>query len=117
MKLPSKELLSAVLGVKVYLITTPVEGRLTYHLSEDSSDTIPINCISISISELARICRIFVVNSGYSLSIRAKTVEVYGRIFKLNTFINDNKGDAFIPYDPIIDIKACEWIYNEIKGK
>lgn len=108
----SKELLGEVLKRDINdIIYSPNENFIEYTEYDIKSDS--GLWIDINIYELSHKCKLHFIKLGYEFDIQKDKVKISKRKdlpYYLTTITNTNQGDNFIPYDPYIDIKACQWI-------
>jgi len=121
----SKELLSEVINIKIEdiidlkmfgkdlkyyekcLLKSCCDGRLSNH-----KDSI---CKSINIYELAHKCKVWAILNHYDFTILIDTIVIYNEGIQIYTIYNTLEDDNFIPFDPIYEFKACQWILDDKK--
>lgn len=111
----SKELLSEVLDIenryKCKLASFSIDSKILFF----KLDRAFVATKRINIHELAHKCKLHFVKLGYEFDIQKDNIKISKRKdlpYYLTTITNMNQGDNFIPYDPYIDIKACQWILD-----
>lgn len=107
MKLPSKELLSEVLGLKINLVEIDeARNKVFYYCNQFGRITGEIN-----IYELANKCKEWANNKGYVIF---SSVQLTG----LSVFIQTDQDGiiaSFEGIEPEAIFKACEWIMGRTK--
>lgn len=99
----SKELLSAVLGVKVVEIYKEKGEIYRYRRYKEEID----GCHIHNIYELAHKCKEWALKNGYYLTIYNDAIDI---VLKTNCKIVENITDGSFNYSPMLVFKACEWI-------
>jgi len=67
-----------------------------------------------NIYELAHKCKAWAVINNYNFIILIDTIAICHKGVEMYTIYNNLNDDSFIPFDPICEIKACEWIYDKV---
>lgn len=70
---------------------------------------------SVNIYELAHKCKKWAILNHYDFTILIDTVVIYNEGIQIYTIYNTLEDDNFIPFDPIYEIKACQWILDNKK--
>ena len=99
----SKELLSIILGEKAYDIKCVSDNIISFYTDYDQYE-------EINIYELAHKCKVWAILNHYDFTILIDTIVIYNEGIQIYTIYNTLEDDNFIPFDPIYEIKACQWI-------
>jgi len=70
----------------------------------------------INIYELAHKCKVWAILNHYDFTILIDTIVIYNEGIQIYTIYNTLEDDNFIPFDPIYEIKACQWILDNKSG-
>lgn len=125
----SKELLSEVMGYPISKNINECGITRIIGLNESSSDgSLDLDfgyqglesshIRYINVYQLAHKCKEWAYNKKYLLDISEDKIKISIQKdlpYYLTTIQNVNQGNNFIPFDPYIDIKACQWIYDNTK--
>jgi len=69
---------------------------------------------TINIYELAHECKLWAVQKEYDFTINSDKIEIFYQGSKIHSLSNMCQHSNFIPFDPFYDIKACQWILDNI---
>ena len=112
--LPSKELLSEVLGHKIWKVMDCNMGTLRYCIYPNKGDEPSEYIFPINIYELAHKCKEWAFNNGYYLNIYNDAIDV---VLKKSCKIVENITDGSFKYSPMLVFKACQWILDNKENK
>ena len=101
----SKELMSKVLNLNITYIER-YNNSIIYKISVYDREE------EINIYELAHKCKEWAILNHYDFTILIDTVVIYNEGIQIYTIYNTLEDDNFIPFDPIYEIKACQWILD-----
>ena len=105
----SKELLSEVLGINITHASMCKGDNDLFFVEEKGGRY-------INIYELAHKCKEWAILNHYDFTILIDTIVIYNEGIQIYTiYYNTLEDDNFIPFDPIYEIKACQWILDNKK--
>lgn len=105
----SKELLSEVLKLNITYIER-YNNSIVYKVSVYDREE------EVNIYELAHKCKEWAILNHYDFTILIDTIVIYNEGIQIYTIYNTLEDDNFIPFDPIYEIKACQWILDNKSG-
>lgn len=112
--LPSKELLSEVLGIeKISKDTVRQHGKWIQFFSEDTKDD-----YSFNIYELAHRCKEWALEQGYTFTVSTGNTNTLVEVLRNDAWTEEHPETVFISMEqeePEAIFKACEWILEQIK--
>jgi hypothetical protein len=111
----SKELLSEVLGLKVWRVLGSTENILRYCIYPNKGDEPSEYMFPINIYELAHKCKEWADNTGYILNTSIYDCIPFINITNKNNPINNICWPNICEYksEPEAIFKACEWILKQ----
>ncbi len=65
---------------------------------------------NINIYELGHKCKEWAILNHYDFTVLIDTIVIYYKGSQVHTIYNTLEDDNFIPFDPVYEIKACQWI-------